>query len=105
MIYASQDRGAITLPMLMGLQAPAGEQPARREYEYPAHLSRAERFALKMDYMVEYLRTEEGDTCAGVAEAFGVRSEVAYKDLMKLKAQGRARIVPNSRPTFWEACA
>lgn len=104
MIYASSDRGTISLPMLLGLQAPASDQPARREYEYPAHLSRADRFALKLNYMVEHLRTEEGDTCAGVAEAFGVRSEVAYKDLMKLKAQERVRIVPNSRPTFWEAC-
>lgn len=98
------DRGNITLAMLFGHEGPLEDRGGgRREYHYPPELGRGERRALRLDYIVEHLAREDGATCAQVAAEFGIISENAYKDLMTLRAEGRVRVVPKTKPTVWEA--
>lgn len=110
MIHASQERGAITLPMLLGHVAPLcyraqrGPDAPSREYHYPANASRGERRALRMRYIVEFLRDAGAATCAELAHEFGVITEAIYKDLMLMKAEGAVAILPGTRPARWEAC-
>lgn len=104
MIHASQDRGAITLPMLFGHVAPVERAQGRatRHYHYPENASRSERRAMRKAYMIEFLANAGAATCAEVAAEFGVISEAAYKDLMQLKAEGLVAMVRGARPMRYE---